>query len=221
MRDGDPEKAFRAAIAVDPNATAAWTTYLFYSSPKWGGSYARIDDVVSRAYSSPLAAIDRKRVAAQALAVKAGDAQLHERYDEAIVQFREAYIAAPEPRYLWRMNRAAKIARDAGQYERAVALYGETLAAAPGNAIALDNRGFVRETKLADFAGALKDYVAAADGGDGWAQNRVGWWYMTGTGGTKDFDAAERYLTKAAAQGQKSAAKNLERLAALKAGPHP
>jgi TPR repeat protein len=58
--------------------------------------------------------------------------------------------------------------------------------------------------------------LASAEAGDSWAQNRVGWWYMTGNGVEKNYDLAEVYFYKAAAKGNASAKSNLKSLELLR-----
>jgi len=70
-------------------------------------------------------------------------------------------------------------------------------------------RGHLYETYLGDNAKAFADYVVAADGGDPWGQAMVGWWYLNGTGETRNLERAEHYFQLAAAQGNEKAKENL------------
>lgn len=52
-----------------------------------------------------------------------------------------------------------------------------------------------------DYKRALKDFLIAAKMGNMYAQNNVGFYYMTGKAGTTDLNLARRYLQQAADQG--------------------
>jgi TPR repeat protein len=51
-------------------------------------------------------------------------------------------------------------------------------------------------------------YLRASDLGSSWAQNRIGWFYMTGSHVVSDFKKAKIHLSRAAKQNNKTAIEN-------------
>jgi Sel1 repeat len=101
-----------------------------------------------------------------------------------------------------------------GDKDGAIADYTDAIefANAPADVVghALCQRGYLFETHRKDDARAMQDYLAAAERGNSWAQNKVGWWYLTGTELTKNVERAEHYFRLAAAQGNDEATQNLK-----------
>jgi TPR repeat protein len=116
---------------------------------------------------------------------------------------------------LWRLIEAGRIAWRADYVDQAIALYGEVIEIDASNTEARRSRGELLEEKKKDLKAALSDYKVAAENGNGWTLNRIGWWYMTGNGVPKDFDAAKGYFEKAAATGNETAKANLKDLAIM------
>jgi TPR repeat protein len=71
-------------------------------------------------------------------------------------------------------------------------------------------RAWLYESQLKDDVKAIKDYQVAADLGNAYAQNRVGWWHLTGKGVAKDLNRASQWFKLAAAQGNDNAIANLK-----------
>jgi TPR repeat protein len=65
----------------------------------------------------------------------------------------------------------------------------------------------------------MRDYLAAADLGAQWSQNRMGWNYMMGINVPVNYAKAKHYLDLSAAQGNNTAKENLIILNKLLAQP--
>jgi TPR repeat protein len=169
-----------------------------------------MDEFVAEAKSSPMLAEEKRHLEAEANWLKGDQAQLDQDYKAAIDYFRKSYTLYPKQ--VWRLDNAAGAALAGNMKDEALKILSEVLLADPKEAWALNKRGYLYEAYVQDNSKAFKDYVTAADAGNSWAQNRVGWWYLTGTAVTKDTERAEAYFRLAAAQGNENAKGNLKAL---------
>ena len=75
----------------------------------------------------------------------------------------------------------------------------------------MSRRGWAVE-KQGRLSDALPDYEAAANGGQSWAQNKLGWLYLRGEGVSIDKARARKLFGLAAAQGNQTAISNLQNM---------
>jgi TPR repeat protein len=216
LGNGKEAEYFRLAEKNDPAGYLAHADFLKGLAPKWGGSIAQVQAFVDSSSKSAMNAEDKKRIEALGFEIKGDDAEIREDYKSAIEFLRKAYFTAPAPDRLPRLVRAAGIAKKMGNPDQAIELYSEVLSIDDSNTRARNMRGYLLETEKREVNKAVLDYLASSEAGDSWAQNRIGYWYMTGYGVPKNFELAETYLNKAAAQGNNSAKLSLKELEMLK-----
>ncbi|MBI5909505.1 MAG: DUF4034 domain-containing protein [Betaproteobacteria bacterium] len=207
---------FVAAEKADPSSYWSKREFLIGISPKWGGSFEAMDEFMIAARKKPMRPEGLAILERDALFLKAETWQNMERYREAATLYRKAYHARPVPASLSILVEAADIAKKGGLTDLSIEIYGEVIRIDPQNTASRNQRGHLLETEKKDLAAAKADYLASAEAGNHWAQNRIGWWYMTGTGGEKNFDLAKKYFTQALENGNKNAGPNLEQLARLR-----
>lgn len=217
LSNGKGAEYYSNAVGIDPAAYEARSRILEQFSPKWGGSFALLDEFNAIAKQSLMSDSDKKRIEARVYLLKGERMQSEENYVAAIEFYRKAYYASPGEEFLWTLNRAGTIAQDADLDEQAIALFSEAISAEKNpNTYALTHRGAMYEAKKKNLEKAFSDFKVAAEAGDSWAQNRIGWWYLTGIYVAKDYAAAEQYFLRAAAQGNDTAKENLKMLARLR-----
>ena len=105
---------------------------------------------------------------------------------------------------------------DGGFKDLALSRFNELIKAHPKYERGYTQRGFLYETNYKNDEKAFEDYLVAADLGSSWAQNRIGWWYMAGKYVALDYDKAELWLNRAAAQKNQTAIENLRNLEKLR-----
>jgi len=109
---------------------------------------------------------------------------------------------------------------DGGLKDLALSRFNELIEAHPKYERGYTQRGFLYETNYKNNEKAFEDYLVAADLGSSWAQNRIGWWYMTGKYVALDYDKAEIWLNRAAAKKNQTAIENLRNLEKLRRADH-
>jgi tetratricopeptide (TPR) repeat protein len=203
-----------AAFRADPLATSPGYNYLFLITPKWGGDFKSMDELVEEIKASAWPDIEKRQFEARALIYKGEYARGEEKYAEAIYHYKKSYALYPKNNAS--IHGAISAAISGKIYDGALELLNEAIMADPKDRWALNKRGYLFETQIKDNGKALKDYMASVRYGSGWAENRLGWWYYTGTEVTKDEEKAELYFRRAAAQGNVDAKSNLKNLLAAK-----
>ncbi len=203
-----------SAIKTDPKIFGARRAYLNAVTPKWGGSFQMMDEIIAEAKTSPMTDEDKRRLEADYFALKADQAKLDKDYNAAHELYKKSY--ALNAKDVPVLNSTAFVAMMSNRNEEALKALNESLQLEPQNKWALFNRAEVYEFRIKDLNKAFKDYLSAADAGDALAQNRVGVAYSTGILVSKDEAKAEQYFVKAIAQGNEAAKTNLKNLQAGK-----
>jgi Domain of unknown function (DUF4034)/Sel1 repeat len=211
----DMRRWLDAAFRADPQATAPGYSYLYLITPKWGGSYKMMDELVDEIKASAWSDIEKRQFEARSLVYKGEHSKLEEKYAEAIYYYKKSYAMYPSKSSL---HAAITSAISGNIKEGALELLNEAIVADAKDIWALNKRGNLYQADFKDNKKALYDFLAAAEVGDAWAQNKVGWWYFTGTEVIKDEEKAELYFRRAADQGNKNAKANLKNLLAAKKG---
>jgi len=190
------------AYAADPAMSAAMGRFLYFQTPRWGGSFEDSGRLVSQFEAE-------KRMPAKTLGiVKArllsqGGAELVDRNPKVAIQYlMGAFELDPQ-------LRNAKWLRQAGEAAvwgskdpaTARACYDKLVALVPDDPEAWASRGWAYES-MGDFRHYMEDMIAAAMLGKKEAQNNVGYYYMVGQRGLpRDLLQARAWLTLAANQG--------------------
>jgi TPR repeat protein len=202
-----------AALKLDPAAYHPREAYLQSLMPNWGGSVSKMNAFLDECKSSRLNDKDKTRIEGVYYSILAGQAWSEKEYEAASEDYVRAYEASKDPGWLYWSGKAAL---EAGLKQLAFERFDRLIQAHPQYQWGYTQRGYLYETLLNDNAKAFNDYLTAADMGNSWAQNRIGWWYMIGNYVAQDFDRAELYLRRAAAQNNETAITNLKNLKRLR-----
>jgi len=201
------------ALKLDQQAYNPRFNYLYSITPKWGGSARQMESFIEECRSSPMSDKDKARLEAQLHSYLGEQASWDREYVSASEHYLKAYQIQKDAKWLYRSGKSAK---DGGFKELALSRFSELIEEHPKYELGYTQRGDLYETSYKNDEKAFKDYLVAADLGNSWAQNRIGWWYMTGKYIALDYDKAELYLNRAAAQKNQTAIENLRNLEKLR-----
>jgi hypothetical protein len=194
----------KAAIQADPDETIVYSTYFNYNSPRWGGSYEPLDDLVSQAkLSSVMSPKNIAQLEGELLKLRAVDAWV---VDQNLTDSAELYIKAfdisPEPEHIEWLYSGASAAKKAHNIDLAFNIYNKIIGTREGEHVAIFYRGIIYMEEKNDAPHYFADQIAAAKLGDMYAQNNIGYFYLTGEKGFPlDLLQAKGWLTLAANQG--------------------
>ncbi len=202
-----------AALKLDPEAYYPRDAYLYAITPRWGGSIRQMEVFVEECRRSALSDKNKSRLEGKHHSYLAQQAWWDKEFITASEHYLKAYRFHNEAKSLYWSGRAAM---EGSSKDLAFERFDELIRVHPKYEDGYIQRGFLYETHFKNDEKAFKDYLVAADFGNSWAQNKLGWWYMTGKYVPRDFDRAELYLRRAAAQNNKSAITNLKNLDKLR-----
>lgn len=201
------------ALKLDPRAVDPRADYQMLLTPKWGGSVALMEEFLKECNNAPLTQKNKEKLQLRHHVQLGWHAKQEKEYKRASDNFLKAYELEHEPHWLFESGQAAM---DGNFNELSFQRFDALVKAHPKYAYGYTKRGWLYEAYLKDDAKAFSDYVIAADLGNSWAQNRVGWWLLTGKGVKQDYDRAELYLRRAADQKNDTAVANLKHLEKLR-----
>ncbi len=202
-----------AALKLDGEAYYPRFDYLNSITPKWGGSVRQMESFIEESRRSPMSDKDKVRLEVEHHSFLAQQAFWDKQYISASEHYLKAYQLLNDAKWLYW---SGKSALDGGFKELAFSRFNELIEAHPKYEWGYNQRGLLYEEHLKNDEKAFKDYLVAAGLGNSWAQNRVGWWYMTGKYVAQDYDKAKLYFNRAAAQKNKTAIENLYNLDKLR-----
>ena len=191
------------ALDSDPNAVGTYAGFVYYNSPRWGGSYPPLEkalkEIVANGRTDPLAL---GRMRAELLALEAEDAASDNDQHRAAELYVQAFRAAPMPEHVRWMYKAAYYERDSMKnLDRAQVLFSEIAAYRPDEYEAIAALGWIYEER-GDLKKYMENMTVAAGLGMKEAQNNLGYYYMVGQRGLpRDLQQAKEWLTLAANQG--------------------
>jgi tetratricopeptide (TPR) repeat protein len=195
------------AEKMDPKNMAARYQAIHSLNPKWGGTVEDLDGIVSQARAAGLSPARVRYLQYEVEMEKGGFVDFFAKEKvKAIAHYRLAAALCPGSDPWSAIVKAAYVLED---WQTVKEAEDQVLALHPASAKDLQSRGWAFE-KLGKMEDAMKDYSAAADRGEGWSQNKLGYLYMTGTVVPKDLRRAKALLEPAAAKGVASAPANLE-----------
>jgi tetratricopeptide (TPR) repeat protein len=205
-------EASRAMLAeaetVDPRNVSARYAAIAALDVRWGGSLEDLDGIVERAAKSPVPVPSQRYLKYLVEETKAD----HFRYitkekTRAMAHYLQAARVCASPNALWS---ASTMAFDLQNWQAVINTVNDYLALQP-RGVAWERRGWAQE-QLGHMDLALPDYEKAASSGQAWAQNKLGYLYMTGKGVPKDIARARQFFELAAAKGNVNAKANLDLL---------
>lgn len=201
------------ALKLDAEAYYPRHAYLEAITPKWGGSERLMQAFLEECKGSPMSNENKVRIEVQYHSYLAQQASWNKEYMSASKHYLRAYQLQNDAKWLYW---SARSALDGGFIELAFLQFDDLVKAHPKYEWGYTRRGLLYENYYKNDEMAFKDYLQAAELGNSWAQNRVGWWYMTGKYVRLDYDKAESYLRRAAAQNDRTAIANLKNLDKLR-----
>jgi tetratricopeptide (TPR) repeat protein len=207
MSQAEARQFHDEAVKLDPQAYQPRLEYQLYLTPRWHGNAEQMQTYLREYKSSLLDKPSKDRLESAYWAQMGWDAHQDKRFKEAADDFFKAYGLTPEPRWLYQSGKAAL---DGNLVSLAMQRWDALVKQHPKYAQGWNMRAWLYESQLKDDVKAIKDYQVAADLGNAYAQNRVGWWYLTGKGVAKDLNRASQWFKLAAAQGNDNAIANLK-----------
>jgi TPR repeat protein len=198
----------KASIQVDPNSTYTYEAYFTYNSPRWGGAYEPLEELVSQTkQGGAMSAKSLATIKAALLIQRGNDAVGLEnnpaRAEELYIQ---AFDTSPEPENVVWLYWAAVEAKKAHNIDEAFKLYDRIIATRAGEYEAYFLRGVMYREEKNDMAHHFADQIVSAKLGYKYAQNNIGYFYMTGDSGFPvNLVQAKTWLTLAANQGYQHA----------------
>ena len=201
------------ALKADPKSFIAHRIYLKYAAPMWQGSLAALADAERDAMASTMKDADKQRYRAIYYYKLGEEYERRDKADDAMAMYWRAHEEGAEKDHYDALARGAWVAQKNQQYDRAMKFLDELLATSSEVELwARRRRGYLLETQYGDFAKAFADYSKAAEYGDSWTENRLGWWYDNGIYVQRDVKKAAEFWRRAAKKGNKTAIANLETL---------
>jgi tetratricopeptide (TPR) repeat protein len=179
-------------------------------SPRWGGSFEAIDKILAQARLDKLKPTDLRKLEYATLDVKAAHFKdIEKRPIEALPYYTQAARVC-DSYAAW--AQVSSIHFDREDWLQVEAATNQYMRLRPDSVWAYNRRGWALE-KQGRLKDAISDFERAAEQGSDYAQNKIGYFYMTGNGFPKDLAKARVLFEKANAQGNKSAKANLEFMA--------
>lgn len=201
------------ALKIDPKAFYPRSEYLNAITPKWGGNNDLMAEFIRASKMTQLNAKLMSRLESEYYSYLADQAQFDKDFKMASAYYLKSHMVYSNPSIL---HKSGKAANDGGFKDIAFSLFDELVTKHAKYQFGFTERGYLYESYFKDYDKAIKDYLVASDLGNSWAQNRLGWFYMTGTHVKIDLVKAEQYLIMAARQNNKTASENLVILNNLK-----
>lgn len=201
------------ALKIDPRAFLPRLEYQTTLTPKWHGSVRLMEKFLTECKKSLMSTNNKERIEAKHHFYLGEKAQLDKDYKKASNQYFEAYRHDNDPYMLFQSGQAAL---DGSLYDLSFQRFDGLVRLHPKYPYGYNKRGWIYEDHFKNDEKAFNDYLVAAELGNSFAQNRVGWWYMTGKFVAKDYFRAEVYLKRAADQKNNTAIINLTDLNELR-----
>jgi TPR repeat protein len=193
------------AEKADPANMSARYTSILALAPRWGGSMEDLDGIPARA--TGLTEAQRRFLRYQVEMSKGSH------YDEmrkekatALTHYQQAAQICTSSNALWKASSMAYTLEDWLAVRELMDRY---LALRTGAALGWERRGWAEE-KLGKMPDAISDYEKAAELGEAWSQNKLGYMLMTGQHMQRNLPRARQLLESAAAKGNTNARANLE-----------
>lgn len=198
------DAVLQAAIRVDPDNVDMYSTYFAFGVPRWGGDFKHLYALYEAAQrSGRMHASNLAELKAQLLWWAGVEAVFFRNdYHEAAQMEIKAYEANPGANHLGRLYNAASEALSGGDKEEALRIYSRIISIRPTEYLALFQRAEISEELHGDHERLFEDLIPSALLGYVYAQNNIGYYYMTGSlGFPVDLQQARKWLTLAANQG--------------------
>ncbi|MEN3067732.1 DUF4034 domain-containing protein [Uliginosibacterium sediminicola] len=213
-----------AATEVEPDQYLLYEIYIDYNTPRWGKNYGTLYELAKRARQNGHITTDRLTdLEAYIMYFQARDAaDLDKDPARAADLFIKAFNHAPKAEHLNWLHDAGYYARQARKVDFAIEIYNKALSVNKDDYEALFQRGVTYREEKHDNVRYFADQAASAMLGYKYAQNNIGYYYMSGDSGYPvNLQEAKAWLTLAANQGYQHARDKLsvvERLITVQQG---
>lgn len=201
-----------AALKLDPKAYDPRFEYFDAIAPKWGGGERLMARFYQESLKSPMSDAHKKRIEGKYFYLLGEQAKFEKDYKTAADNFYKYYLTNKKPANL---QMSGQMLFDGDFMDLAFQRFDQLAKDHPDYAYGYELRAFLYEHHLKNIEKAIPDYLAAAELGAHWSQNRMGWFYMMGINVPVDYTKARRFLEMAAKQGNNTAKENLEILERL------
>jgi TPR repeat protein len=203
--------ALNSAIQIDPDAVDAYLLYFYYNSPRWGGSYEHLEDVLAYARTTKISQKNVGILESEVLTLRAKDeADFNRNHVKSSELWEAAYRKNPGRKQESYLHRAGWQAVYAKQYARAIEMDSLAISEFKDEGQYHFSRGAKYDEYMQDYKRAFDDYVESAKRGNMYGQNNAGYYLMTGKAGRVDLKEARRYLQMSADQGYDHAREKLK-----------
>lgn len=184
-------------------------------APKWGGSFEAMDKIMVQAKTSQLPAMNQRALEYYALMEKASHYRwIDKRPIEALPYYTQAAKLC-DSYAAW--GEVSSVQYDREDWLAVEAAMNQYMRLYPGGSAWGFNRRAWALEKQGRVKDAIADYERSVELGNDYAQNKMGYFYLTGNTVTKDLVKAKALFEKANAQGNKNAKTQLEYMARLPA----
>lgn len=212
------DMALSNAVKTDLDATGAYLRYIEYNTPRWGGDYNKLEKLLVSARKSGMSKQNLAVLESEILVWRARDEVMYSKNPgRAVDYWLAAYKANPGKQQVGHLYAAASDAKAAKQIDRALAIYTQIATEFKDEDTAFALRGNLYHEEKQDYKRAFDDFLVAANMGNKFSQNNVGFYYMTGKAGMTDLVLARKYFQLSADQGFDHAKEKLKLLDAMQA----
>jgi hypothetical protein len=192
---------------IDPNNLSARLEAIKAFNPKWGGSAELLTTAVNRAQLHQIKQPQLNFLQYSAYMELANYYDFSSKEKTRAIEYYRLASELCESAAPWRgIADAAFVLQD---WEVRKTASTKVIFYYPNSGIDIFNRGWAHE-QLGQFQQAIKDYEAAAERGNDWAQNNLGWMLFEGKHANQDLQRAKLLFAASAAQGNSKAKWNLE-----------
>lgn len=206
LNNGQERSLLNAALKIDVTAYYPRYEYLESITTKWGGNENQMATFIDECKKSNMSREFKKRIECNYFYFLAEAASLEKKYKAASNYYYKAYEANNNPDNL---DMSVRAAMDGNLFDLYLQRVDELTKLHPEYSDGFNLRGWLYESHFKKYDKMAKDYLIASDLGHSFAQNRIGWFYMTGTHVPRDLKKAKLHLTRAANQDNKTAKENL------------
>jgi TPR repeat protein len=201
----------KSAVKADPDSWLVYNLYFFFNTPRWGGNFQALDQIFHMAEESGMTKNNLAELAAYLHELKANYARdISVKPSIALQLYKEAFELSPTKENIERLYEAASQAKKATEIDEAISIYSKIIEISTEEYDAYFRRGTIYREEGGDIRLHFLDMIAAAKLGDRYAQNNIGYYYLTGDKGFPiDLFQARAWLQLSADQGYEHAKKKL------------
>lgn len=195
-----------AALKLDSKAWHPRFEYMDSIAPKWGGDEDLMAEFFEESNKSPMSDKHKKIIEGKYFYLLGEQAKFGKDWKTAADNFYKYYLTNKKPANL---QMSGQMLFDGDFMDLAFQRFDQLAKDHPDYAYGYELRAFLYEHHFKNIEKAIADYLAAAELGAHWSQNRMGWFYMMGINVPVDYPKARRLLEMAAKQGNNTAKENL------------